>query len=69
VNKGKVTPAMRAKWKEQWEFIACNRCIFNKLNQWEENFIINIGENWLKKGKDLQFHQSIKLNQICNKYQ
>lgn len=69
MNRGKVTNEMRDKWRMQWEYITCNQCIYEKLDEWEEKFIINIGEKYIKKNKDLTFGQSINLNKIFNKYQ
>lgn len=68
MNRGKVTPEMRKKWIEQFEYLARNINIFERLNEWEEKFIISI-EKDISSKKGLSIHQSFKLNQICNKYQ
>ena len=68
-NKGHVTEQMREKWRSQFNYLSSNECIWNKINQKEEKFLMNIGNNYLSKNKDLSFHQSKYLNDIFNKYQ
>lgn len=65
-----ITPEMRKKWKEQSEFM------FNIvltlpdpiIGFSERKFIKNV-YRLILSGKDLTFHQSTTLNNLCNKYQ
>ena len=53
---GNITDEMRAKWKNQIDFLEERQ---NKLSDWELGFIDSVGT-----GKDLTLKQSFKLGEI-----
>ena len=67
MNRGKVTPEMRKKWKEQLGFLYPYYAMH--LDQKEFDFVVNMVDLFIGKGFDLTFYQSKWLNDICNKYQ